>query len=180
MLPLDIPERLVDPGHGAHQNGAAPVEACPVQHIPKVLDPHGVGPQQIVLHLLHTGQDGGGLALDHRLAPAGEAAVRLDLDKSPAGTDQICRYICDHHVVIPSFIFSNKLWKLALCVPSLHPHQEDPGGQGSQHGQHGLHHDIRRVVRRAAVVRRHNAGHRPGWQGRDHGADADDLRIHPQ
>ena len=97
MLPLDIPERLVDAGDGAHQDGTAPVEAGPIEGAPDILDPHGVGANQIVAHLLYAGQNGGGLALDDGLAPAGKAVAGLHLHKPPAGPDQIGADIGNGH-----------------------------------------------------------------------------------
>ena len=41
-LTLDIPESLVDPGDGAHQHAAAPVEAGAVDGAPQVLNPVGI------------------------------------------------------------------------------------------------------------------------------------------
>ena len=60
-----------------------------VQHSGKVLNAHGVLADEVGLHLLDTGQNGGAVAFQHGLAPAGQALVGHDLNKAPAGTDGI-------------------------------------------------------------------------------------------
>ena len=40
---------------------------------------------EVGLHLLDTGQNGGAVAFQHGLAPAGQALVGHDLNKAPAG-----------------------------------------------------------------------------------------------
>ena len=88
-LALDVPQSLINAGNGAHEHAAAPVEPGTVQHSGKIFDPHGVLANEVGLHLLDTGQHGGAVALQHRLAPAGKALVGHDLNKAPAGTDGI-------------------------------------------------------------------------------------------
>ena len=88
-LALDVPQGLINAGNGAHQHAAAAVETGAVQHSGKVLNAHGVLADEVGLHLLDTGQNGGAVAFQHRLAPAGQALVGHDLNKAPAGTDGI-------------------------------------------------------------------------------------------
>ena len=88
-LALDIPQGLINAGNGAHQHAAAAVEPGAVQHSGKVLNAHGVLADEVGLHLLDTGQNGGAVAFQHGFAPAGQALVGHDLNKAPAGTDGI-------------------------------------------------------------------------------------------
>jgi len=39
LLSLDVPQRLVNAGDGAHQHRAAAVEAAAVHRLPVILDP---------------------------------------------------------------------------------------------------------------------------------------------
>ena len=98
---LDVPQGLIDAGNGAHQDAAAPVEAAAEQHRPQVLDLHGVGTNEVRLHLMDALAYGGGAAFQHRLAPAGNACIGADLNKSPAGTHQPCLNFCDLHSNAP-------------------------------------------------------------------------------
>jgi hypothetical protein len=89
VLAGDVPQRLVDAGDGAHQDRPAPVEAGPAHDLPVVLDLAGVLTNQVVRQFVHGGGDGGGPPFHHRLAPAGDALVGLDLQEQPARRDSI-------------------------------------------------------------------------------------------
>ena len=101
VFALDIPQGLIDAGDGAHQDAAAAVEAAAEQHSPQVFDLHGVGTNEVRLHLMDALAYGGGAAFQHRLAPAGNACIGADLNKSPAGTHQPCLNFCDLHSNAP-------------------------------------------------------------------------------
>ena len=96
-LALDVPQRLVDPGQRAHVNGAAPVEAAAIQHRPMVLDGRRIFADQIIGQLGDAGSHGFGAALHHRLAPAGDAFIGLDLQKQPARRHHIGGELDDFH-----------------------------------------------------------------------------------
>ena len=83
-LALDVPQRLVDAGDGAHVHAAAAVEAAPVQHGPVILDGRRVFADQVVGQLLHHRRHGVGPAFEHRLSPAADARIRVDLQEQPA------------------------------------------------------------------------------------------------
>ena len=83
-LALDVPQRLIDTGNGAHQNGAAPVEAATVHHRPEVFDVARIAPHQVVGQLIHCRGDAVRAAFDDRLAPAGDAFIGFDLEEEPA------------------------------------------------------------------------------------------------
>ena len=101
VFALDIPQGLIDAGDGAHQDAAAAVEATAEQHSPQVFDLHGVGTNEVRLHLMDALAYGGGAAFQHRLAPAGNACISADLNKSPARTHQPCLNFCDLHSNAP-------------------------------------------------------------------------------
>ncbi len=80
----DVPQGLVESGDRAGEHGAAAVER-PLGHgLPVVLDTQRVLPDEEFGQLSHGGADGGRTALDHRLAPADDAVVRLDTAQQPA------------------------------------------------------------------------------------------------
>ena len=100
-LAFDIPQGLIDAGNGAHQHTAAPIKACPVEHRPKPLNVGGILADEVVPHLLHTGQHRLGMSLQNGLAPTGNAAVGLDLHKAPSGPHIVRIDRCDLHPAIP-------------------------------------------------------------------------------
>ena len=83
-LALDVPQRLVDARQRAHMNGAAAIKAAAIQHRPMILDRRRVFADQIVGQFGDTGRHGFGAAFHHRLAPAGDARIGLDLEEQPA------------------------------------------------------------------------------------------------
>ncbi len=83
-LALDVPQRLIHAGDGAHHHRAAPVEAGAVHHIPQVLHIARVAAHQVVGQLLNRSGYGVGTAFDDRLAPADDTFVGVDLEKAPA------------------------------------------------------------------------------------------------
>jgi hypothetical protein len=57
--------------------------------LPVVFDLQGVFPDQVVRQFVDGGRDGGGAAFDHRLAPAGDAIISVDLEEEPARRDGV-------------------------------------------------------------------------------------------
>jgi hypothetical protein len=86
-LALDVPQRLIDPGEGAHVHAAAAVESAAVQHRPVILDQRRILADQIVGQLLDGGGDRVRASLEHRLTPPGDPLVRLDLEEAPPRRD---------------------------------------------------------------------------------------------
>ena len=85
VLSFDVPQRLVDAGNGAHQNGAAAIKTGAVHHVPVVFYMHGIFPQEVFHQFVHRRFHGGGLSFDYRLAPAGNAGVGFNFQEQPAG-----------------------------------------------------------------------------------------------
>src|SRR5690606_7119893 len=83
-LALDVPKRLIDAGDGTHVQGTAAVEAAAVHDRPEVFDVSRITTDQVVGQLLHHRGDALCTAFDHRLAPAGDAFIGLDLEEQPA------------------------------------------------------------------------------------------------
>ena len=105
-LALDVPQRLVDAGQRAHVNGAAAIKAAAIQHRPMILDRRRVLADQIIGQLGDTGRHGFGAALHHRLAPAGDAFIGLDLQEQPARRHHKGGELGDFHetpVPVPAF-----------------------------------------------------------------------------
>ncbi len=96
-LALDVPQRLVDPGDGAHQHRTAAIKAGAVEHLPDVLDPVRIAPDQHLLHLGDGGGDGRGVPFDHRLAPTLDPRVGRDLDEQPARRHDKTFDFCNFH-----------------------------------------------------------------------------------
>ena len=94
---LEVPQRLVDAGDGAHQDRAAAVEAGAIEGVPQVLDAVRVLADQVVGKLMDGGLHGGGAALDDRFAPAVAALVGLDLEEQPARRHLPGPESCDLH-----------------------------------------------------------------------------------
>ncbi len=83
-LALDVPQRLVDAGDGAHQDRPAPIEAAAVQRLPQVVDAARVLADEVVGQFVHRRFHRTRAAFDDGLAPAGDALVGLDLQEHPA------------------------------------------------------------------------------------------------
>ena len=96
-LALDVPQRLVDAGERAHVHAAAAIEPAAIQHRPVILDLVRVLADQIVGQFLHLGGDSCGAAFDHRLAPARDALIGIDLQEQPARRHQERRQLGDLH-----------------------------------------------------------------------------------
>ena len=62
---------------------------------------HLVGTNEVRLQLMDALAYGGGAAFQHRLAPAGNACISADLNKSPSRTHQPCLNFCDLHSNAP-------------------------------------------------------------------------------
>ena len=84
----DVPQRLVDAGDGAGEDRAAAVEAALGEHLPVVLDAQRVPADEEVGQFVDGGAHGVGAALDHGLAPAGDALVGGDAQEQPARRHQ--------------------------------------------------------------------------------------------
>ena len=83
---LDVPERLVDAGEGAHQHGAAAKIGALIQLPPVILGSERVLVQEMSLHELRNGcADGLQSSLNDRLAPADYPHVRLQFEQQPPG-----------------------------------------------------------------------------------------------
>ncbi len=65
-------------------NRAAPVKTAAVQHGPDVFDIARVLADQVIGEFFHSSSHGVRAAFDHRLAPADNAFVSIDLEEAPA------------------------------------------------------------------------------------------------
>ena len=101
-LALDVPQRLVDAGQRAHMHGAAAIEAAAIQHRPVILDRRRVLADQIIGQFGDAGRHRFGAAFHHRLAPAGDAFIGLDLQEQPARRHHEGGELGDFHEDFPS------------------------------------------------------------------------------
>jgi hypothetical protein len=84
LLALDVPQRLVNPADRRVVDDPTPPEILPVHHLPQMLNPPGVLPNQQYRQVLHRPHHALGLPLQRRLTPSVKPRlVRLDLDKNP-------------------------------------------------------------------------------------------------
>lgn len=83
-LALDVPQRLVDTGDRAHQDGAATVETGAVHGLPQVVDARRILADDIAGQFVYGGLHRTGAAFDNRLSPTGNALVGFDLEEQPA------------------------------------------------------------------------------------------------
>ena len=74
-LAFDIPQGLVDAGNGTHCQGAAPIEATAVEHLPDVFDIVGVTANQIFTQFIDGGGSSGSPSFDNRFTPAANPLV---------------------------------------------------------------------------------------------------------
>src|SRR6185369_13766418 len=81
---LEVPQRLLEAGERAHQNGPAAVEAAAVADLPDVLNVERIGADEAVAEGFEGAVHRLGPALEARLAPADRALVALDPDEQPA------------------------------------------------------------------------------------------------
>ena len=86
-LPLEIPERDVDPGDGAHDHLAGRPERAPHHLAPPVLDPAGILADEQLLEVVEDAE--------HAATPAGEARL-ADSRQALVGPDEND----DHRVVV--------------------------------------------------------------------------------
>ncbi|MNO95535.1 hypothetical protein D3C76_871800 [compost metagenome] len=98
-LALDVPQRLVDTGQGAHVDRAATVEAAAIEHGPDVFDVARVFADQVVGQFFNGGSNRVRAAFDHGLTPAGHAFVGLDLEEAPARWNDECGQFGDFHLL---------------------------------------------------------------------------------
>ena len=96
-LALDVPQRLVDTGDGAHQDRAAAVETGAIHGLPEVIDAARVLADQVVGQLMHRRFHRARTAFDDGLAPAGDALVGFDLQEHPARRQAIRGQASDFH-----------------------------------------------------------------------------------
>ena len=90
-LPLDVPERDLDPGQRAEERGPAMPEGVPVGLLPEMLDPGRIGSEQQRFEVLDRPQHGVGLPAERGLAQPGQPIVGLDQDEdvvAPTGADR--------------------------------------------------------------------------------------------
>ncbi|MNV12343.1 hypothetical protein D3C71_1029410 [compost metagenome] len=99
-LALDVPQRLVDTGQGAHVDRAATVEAAAIEHGPDVFDVARVFADQVVGQFLNGSGDSVGAAFDHGLAPTGHALVGFDLEEAPARRNDEGGQLGDFHLIV--------------------------------------------------------------------------------
>ncbi len=97
-LALDVPQRLIDAGERTHVQAAATIEAGAIHHCPMVFDLMRVLADQIICQFIDLRRDGGGTALQYRLAPAGNALIGVDFQEQPAGWHHIRRQLGDLHL----------------------------------------------------------------------------------
>ena len=86
-LAPEVPERLVEPGQGRHEDRATAVEAAAIGYLPDVLDPARIVAEEAVPQRLEGAGHRLGMAFEAGLAPTGLAVVGLDADQEPAGRD---------------------------------------------------------------------------------------------
>ncbi len=101
-LALDVPERLVDARDRAHVDRTTAIEAAAIHDVPVVFDQEGVLADQIVFQFVDGGLHRQRPPLDHRLAPADNALIRLDLQEQPAWRNDVGGELGDFHRVMPS------------------------------------------------------------------------------
>ena len=101
-LALDVPERLVDAGNGAHMDGAAAIEPAAIQDVPVILDQERIFPDQVIFQFVDGSLHRQRPALDHRFAPAGNTFIRLDLQEQPAWRNDVGGELGNFHRVMPS------------------------------------------------------------------------------
>src|SRR6185437_9393029 len=94
---LDVPERLVDAGDGAHEHRTAAVERAAIHGLPMIIDPCGVLANQLLAYLGHRSFDAAGAAFHHRLAPADQTFVGFHFEKHPARRNLKGRESRDSH-----------------------------------------------------------------------------------
>ena len=78
-LALDVPQRLIDAGNGAHEHRTAPVERAAVQGLPQMLDGERILADEHVGKLPDSGGHRGGTPFHDRLTPPANALVGFDL-----------------------------------------------------------------------------------------------------
>ncbi len=77
-LALDVPQRLINAGDGAHQDGASAVEATAVHHHSQVVDARWARADQHVGEFLDSRLHRACIAFDNEFVPAEHAFVGLD------------------------------------------------------------------------------------------------------
>jgi len=104
----------LDAGQRTHMHGPATIETAAVQNRPMILDGRRVFTDQIIRQLGDTGRHGFGAPFHHRLAPAGDALVGVDLQKQPARRHHKGGELGDLHETRP-FTASPKRLFHAFC-----------------------------------------------------------------
>src|SRR5665647_1181604 len=82
-LALDVPQCLVDTGHGTAKNRTTAVEAAFRQDLPVVFDARGVATDEVLGELCNDRAYGIRVPLKARLAPADNTGVGLDPYEQP-------------------------------------------------------------------------------------------------
>ena len=84
-LALDVPQCLVDPGDGTHQDRAATIETAPVERLPQIVDPRRVLSDQVVRQLMDGRFDRLRASFDDGLSPTDDSLVGVTLRKNQRG-----------------------------------------------------------------------------------------------
>src|SRR5215510_4765491 len=85
---LDVPERLVNPGERARQNGPAAIEGVAIDRLPVMHNGARVFADQVRFHLLDRRGAGQRAAFGDRLAQAHDSGVGVNFQEKPARFDQ--------------------------------------------------------------------------------------------
>jgi hypothetical protein len=85
VFPFDVPQRLINAGDGAHQDGPTTVKTAAIEHVPMILDVQRIPPDEMLHELLNGRAHGRGPSFDHRFTPTRDASVRVDAKNSQRG-----------------------------------------------------------------------------------------------
>src|SRR5215475_11734290 len=88
QFPLDVPERLINPGERARQNRPASIEGVAIDRLPVMHNGARVFADQVRFHLLDRRGAGKRAAFGDRLAQAHDARVGVYFQEKPARFDQ--------------------------------------------------------------------------------------------
>src|SRR5690606_8742168 len=80
---FDVPQCLINPGDGAHENGPSAIEATAIHYVPMVFDAHGVLSDQVFHQLFYGSAHRRSTSFDYRFAPAVNTFVRFNLQEKP-------------------------------------------------------------------------------------------------
>ncbi len=85
VFPGDVPQRVIDPGEGAHEHVAAPEEGRAVDVLPVVLDSQWIFAEQVIGQLLDRRHRALRLPLQRRFPPPHDAVIGRNLDEPHPG-----------------------------------------------------------------------------------------------